>query len=72
MADDNEKLLIYFEDEEHIVRRLGAAVLACWDQLSDDAREKLIKHAEKVFDDEESERFGEHFEKFLAAHGKKK
>jgi hypothetical protein len=68
MSNNNEKLLIYFEDEEHIVRRLGAAVVSCWADLSKVARKKLLARASMVFDDQESDQLEQQIATFIAAH----
>ncbi len=68
MNDGNEKLLIYFKDEEHIVRRLGAAVVSCWNELPDSIRVKLVERSLRVFDEDETVRFDEHIRTFLKQH----
>jgi len=69
-ADD--KLLIYFDDEEHIVRRLGAAVVSCWAELPEEVRAKLIGRSDQVFDEHESDRFDEQVKNFIAEHSRKR
>jgi hypothetical protein len=54
MEDGNRKLVIYFEDEEHIVRRLGAAAISCWDEIPRTIRAKLVERASKVLDADET------------------
>jgi len=68
MAGDGGKFLIYFEDEAHLVRRLGAAVVACWSELPDAIRVKLIEQARHVKDDDESDHIGEQLKRFIADH----
>jgi hypothetical protein len=67
-AGTNEKLLVYYEDEEHIVRRLGAAVISCWDQLPKAVAAMLIERSAKVFDNDESGQFGQQLRAFLKTH----
>ncbi len=64
----DEKLLIYYDNEAHVVRRLGAAVIACWDELSDDVRTKLVEQAKRVMDEDDSERFDEQIASFIKDH----
>ena len=54
MNDREEKLLIYFESEEHLVRRLGAAVVSCWSEMPGDMRDKLLERATRVLDEDHS------------------
>ena len=68
MSNNDEKLLIYFEDEEHIVRRLGAAVVSCWADLSKVTRKKLLARASMVFDDRETDHFEQQIATFISAH----
>jgi hypothetical protein len=68
MKASNEKLLIYYDDEEHIVRRLGAAVISCWDQLPTPVASMLIERSAKVFDNDESGQFGQQLRAFLKTH----
>jgi hypothetical protein len=68
MSSSEDKLLIYFEDEEHIVRRLGAAVVSCWADLSKVARKKLLARASMVFDDQETDHLEQQIAKFISAH----
>jgi hypothetical protein len=72
LTNENEKLLIYFDDEQHIVRRLGAAVVACWDELPEAARSKIVERAKKVFDEDATENFAAQLGAFLTAHGNRK
>jgi hypothetical protein len=64
----SEKLLVYFDDEEHIVRRLGAAVISCWDQLPKPVAAMIIERSAKVFDNDESGQFGQQLKAFLKTH----
>ena len=68
MKTSDEKLLIYFEDEEHIVRRLGAAVVSCWGDLSQNSRERLLARASMIFDDQESDHLEQQIATFISAH----
>jgi hypothetical protein len=42
----------YPSEEECFVRRFGSALLACWDDLPEDLREKILAEAESVWDRE--------------------
>ncbi len=72
MDGGNEKLLVYFEDEEHIVRRLGAAVISRWDEVPDTIRAKLIEQATKVLDADETGQFDAQLKSFLKQHAASK
>ena len=71
MAEDNEKLLIYFESEEHLVRRLGAAVVSCWSEIPGDMRNKLLERAIRVLDEDHSDHLDEQMKRFIADHTRK-
>jgi hypothetical protein len=45
--------LKYKESQEHLLRRLGQAVVLQWDELSDDLQDLLIDQAEAVSDRDE-------------------
>lgn len=68
MDGSGEKLLIYFEDEEHIVQRLGAAVISCWEELPRKARAMLVEKAQKVLDGDESDHFDIQLKNFIRQH----
>ena len=70
-SDPGEKLLTYFDDEEHLVRRLGAAVVSCWSDVPPDLRTKLMGRAAAILDDDDDDRFSEHLSAFIAEHGSK-
>ena len=69
MAKD-EKLLIYFDDEAHLVRRLGAAVISCWGDLPEDVRLKLVGQAKRVMDDDEPDLVDRQIMRFIKDHTK--
>jgi len=68
MDVSGEKLLVYFQDEEHIVQRLGAAVISCWDELPLSVRSMLVEQAIKVLDGDESDHFDAQLENFIRQH----
>ncbi len=63
-----EKLLIYFDDEEHLVRRLGAAVVSCWVELPEAIRVRLVHQAKRVIDAHDSVELDEQIRQFIAEH----
>ena len=68
MEGGEKKLLIYFEDEEHIVRRLGAAVISCWDEVPTPIRAKLVERAMRVLDADETGEFDRQLKNFIKQH----
>lgn len=68
MNRDNEKLLVYFGDEEHLVRRLGAAVMSCWAEIPEVIKTKLIDRAKQVADEHESEQLDDQIRAFITEH----
>ena len=71
VLDDTEKLLTYFDDEQHLVRRLGAAVVSCWFDLPQHLRSKIMRRASLVLDDDDDKLFDEHLKKFIDEHGRR-
>ena len=68
MANKDDKLLVYFDDEAHLVRRLGSAVIACWVGLSPDIRRKLMDQAKRVMEDDDPNLVDEQMKRFIAEH----
>lgn len=65
-----DKLLIYFESEEPIVRRLGAAVVSCWADLPDKVKKKLLDRVSVILDTEpDAEDLDRKVKAFIASHG---
>ena len=69
---DEEKRLVYFESEEDLVRRLGAAVVVCWKELDRTVREQLIDQAERVLDESEFDHFEERLKNLIEEHGRRR
>lgn len=58
--------LKYKPVDEHLLRRLGQAVVLHWDELPDDLQDLLIDQAEVVLDrDDESAHSAAHLESFI-------
>lgn len=55
----------YQPDEEHILRRLGGAVVVLWDRLPDDARSMILAQATLMLDREPAVQLGEQIEGFI-------
>lgn len=70
MAVESNKRLIYFENEEFLIRRLGAAVVVCWGELGPEVRDLLLDQAEQVLDKTETDEFAERVQHLLAEHGR--
>jgi len=68
MDRGGEKLLIYFQDEQHIVQRLGAAVISCWEELPQPVRAMLVEQAMKVLDGDETDQFDKQLKNFIRQH----
>lgn len=68
MVEDEEKLLIYFDREEHLIRRLGSAVVSCWAKIPEDVRQLLFLRAQRVIDEEFPEHLTAELQSFLGAH----
>ena len=68
MVAHDDKLLIYFEHEEDIVRQLGAAAISCWRLLPEPIQTMLIERSAKVFANEETPEFEQRFREFIVLH----
>lgn len=66
--DGGEKLSIYFQDEQHIVQRLGAAFVSCWEELPQPVCAKLVEQAMKVLDGGETDQFDKQLKNFIKQH----
>jgi hypothetical protein len=68
MDRGGKKLLIYFQGEQHIVQRLGAAVISCWEELPQPVRAMLVEQAMKVLDGDETDQFDIQLKNFIRQH----
>ena len=68
MAYEDNKRLIYFEGEEHLIRRLGAAVVVCWNDLDRQVRDQIINCAESILDEQESDHVDEDLKHLIGEH----
>ena len=68
MANRDDKLLVYFDDEAPLVRRFGSAVISCWDDLSPDLRRKLMDQAKRVMEDDDPDLVDEQMKRFIDEH----
>lgn len=66
------KILRYSNDEAHIVRRLGAAVVSLWDELPKAEREKIADRACHVFDEYQTVQLNEQISVFIREHAGEK
>ena len=69
MSNDNQKLLVYFDNEEDLVRRFGAAVVSCWAELDPATQARLLDVARRILDEVDDERLDERMAQLLAGHG---
>jgi hypothetical protein len=53
------------QDEEHILRRLGGAVVVLWDRLPDNTRSKILAQATQMHDRHPAVQLGEQIEEFI-------
>jgi hypothetical protein len=56
------------ENEEHILRRLGGAVVKQWDRLTDDARELVLRQSLNMTDRDEASHLEQEIKAFIAKH----
>ncbi|RYG31893.1 MAG: hypothetical protein EON93_12175 [Burkholderiales bacterium] len=56
----------YAEDEEHILRRLGGAVVALFDTLPEDIQELLVEQATHMIDRHQTVQLKQQIENFIA------
>lgn len=68
MVNENEPRLIYFEGEEPLVRRLGAALVSCWNDIPSETQNKLLDRAMLVLDEDHSDQLSERMKQFVGAH----
>ena len=65
MTDNNDRLVVYFDDEEHLIRRLGAAVVALWSDMPPDLQGRLVAHAKRILDEDEETHFDDRLRQLL-------
>jgi len=65
MATIKGRFIRYTEDEEHILRRLGGAVVVQWDALPEDIRERLINQATNMSDRYQTVQLRQQIEMFI-------
>ena len=68
MYTNDEKMVVYFEHEEHLIRRLGSALVTSWASLPASLQDLLITRAQQIADDEHSETVEADLHSFLLAH----
>ncbi len=56
----------YSKDDAHIVRRLGAALVAKWDDLPQDLQEMLADQATMTFDKDETVQLRQQIDAFVS------
>jgi hypothetical protein len=66
-----EKRLIYYDSEEHLVRRLGAAVVVLWREFQPDLRDKIIERAARVLDADRADHLAEELNTLVTQHCRK-
>ena len=57
MDEISDRRIIYFDDEAHLVRRLGAAMVVLWKDFDSATHEMIIERAERVLDKDEVDEF---------------
>ena len=65
---DQREFLTYEEGEEHIVRRLGAAVVSLWDTFPEESRERIVRTALHVRDKYDTVSLNEQIRMFIREH----
>jgi hypothetical protein len=68
MPDVEPKIIRYDKDEEHIVRRLGLALVVQWHNLSDDQKDLLIEQATFMHDRHMTTQLQQQIVAFIGTH----
>ena len=68
MRDIKPKVPKYEEGDEHLVRRLGSALVAEWHNLTDEQRDRMIEQATHTFDREPTTQLKQQLEAFVRKH----
>lgn len=71
MCNDAE-FLSYTDEEAHIVRRLGAAVVCLWRDLPEDVREGIVRKSLNVHDAYQTVQLNEQIRRFIAENAGKR
>ncbi|HLW91689.1 MAG TPA: hypothetical protein VKS78_10350 [Roseiarcus sp.] len=72
VKSEESRLLVYFEEETHIVRRLGAAVISCWQELPAPVRARLLEQSRKILDEEDTSLFDRQLKHFISENTREK
>lgn len=64
--------LDYGPEDEHLLRRLGAAAAFQWDALPEAARDLLLRQATMMWDRHETVQLNEQLQLFIRKHKEKK
>lgn len=74
MADDGEgckiepRIIPYSEDQEHILRRIGGAVVAQWEALPENVQALILRQAPLIHDRDRSVQLYQQIDAFIQAH----
>lgn len=63
-----ERNLKYSDDEAPIVRRLGAAVVLVWNDLSEEQQNSIVREAVFVFDEKQTVQLEQQIREFIRSH----
>ncbi len=70
MTDITGRSLDYADEDEHILRRLGGAVVVQWRSLPQDVRDTLLEQAVYINDRTPAVQLKEQIESFIRKHQK--
>jgi hypothetical protein len=62
------RVIPYSEDQEHILRRLGGAVVAQWDALPAEAQDIILMQAPLIYDRDECSQVYQQIDAFIQLH----
>jgi hypothetical protein len=68
MSDIVARIIPYSEDQEHILRRLGGAVVAQWDALPSDVQSRILSQAPLIHDRYECVQLYQQIDAFIQLH----
>lgn len=68
MSSYDERLVLDQDDHEHLIRHLGAAVIACWSELPHDIQDKILARSRVTDDEPETDDLDARLRLFVGSH----